>query len=146
MVDGRRGRRFPISRISGWEELNERIDRVGGIRIIHLMSHRTLILALSLTSSVAAAGAERLPVRVTWGYTSKVSPASVVQVRGDDGLRIQELAKTGALDGAVEAAVSVSGTIEQIRTEDIPRMGALVRDAADEMARRLGWTSSGQAN
>lgn len=50
------------------------------------------------------------------------------------------------VSGAVEAAVSVSGTVEQIRTEDIPRMGALVQEAAAEMARRLGWTASAHAN
>lgn len=42
--------------------------------------------------------------------------------------------------GKVEAAVSVSGTVDQIRTEDLPRMGSLVQEAAFEMSRRLGWT------
>jgi hypothetical protein len=36
--------------------------------------------------------------------------------------------------------VSVSGTVEQIRTEDIARMGALLRETAFEMSRRLGWS------
>jgi DNA-binding IclR family transcriptional regulator len=43
--------------------------------------------------------------------------------------------------GAVEAAVSISGTVDQIRPEDVPRMGALVQEAAFELSRRLGWTS-----
>lgn len=46
------------------------------------------------------------------------------------------------LSGEVLAAVSISGTVEQIRTEDLPRMGALVQDAAHEMSRRLGWAAS----
>lgn len=46
--------------------------------------------------------------------------------------------------GEVEAAVSVSGTVQQIRTEDVARMGALVQEAAFEMSRRLGWTASGR--
>lgn len=41
-----------------------------------------------------------------------------------------------------EAAVSVSGTVDQIRTEDIPSMGALVQDVASEMSRRLGWVQA----
>ncbi len=44
------------------------------------------------------------------------------------------------VSGKVEAAVSVSGTVEQIRTEHIPRMGALLQETAFEMSRRLGWT------
>ena len=43
------------------------------------------------------------------------------------------------VSGRVEAAVSVSGTVEQIRSEDIPRMGALLEEAGLEMSRRLGW-------
>lgn len=46
------------------------------------------------------------------------------------------------VSGEVEAAVSVSGTVEQIRTEDVQRVGALVQEAAFEMSRRLGWASS----
>jgi DNA-binding IclR family transcriptional regulator len=46
------------------------------------------------------------------------------------------------VSGEVEAAVSVSGTVEQIRTEDVPHMGALVQEAAFEMSRRLGWVAS----
>lgn len=48
--------------------------------------------------------------------------------------------------GKVEAAVSVSGTVEQIRSEDLPRTGALVQEAAFEMSRRLGWTPSPGVN
>ncbi len=44
--------------------------------------------------------------------------------------------------GKVEAAVSVSGTVEQIRSEDLPRIGALLQEAAFELSRRLGWTPS----
>jgi DNA-binding IclR family transcriptional regulator len=44
------------------------------------------------------------------------------------------------VSGKVEASVSISGTVDQIRSEDIPRMGALVQEAAFEMSRRLGWT------
>ena len=44
------------------------------------------------------------------------------------------------VSGEVEAAVSVSGTAQQIRLEDLPRMGALVQEAAFEMSRRLGWS------
>jgi len=44
------------------------------------------------------------------------------------------------VSGKVEAAVSVSGTAAQIRPEDIPRTGALVQEAAFELARRLGWS------
>jgi len=44
------------------------------------------------------------------------------------------------ISGRVEAAVSVSGTVEQIRLEDIPRMGGRLQEAAFEMSRRLGWT------
>lgn len=44
------------------------------------------------------------------------------------------------ISGKVEAAVSVSGTVEQIRSADIPRMGARLQEAAFEMSRRLGWT------
>jgi DNA-binding IclR family transcriptional regulator len=43
--------------------------------------------------------------------------------------------------GRVEAAVSISGTVDEIRMEDLPRMGGLVQEAAFEMSRRLGWTS-----
>jgi DNA-binding IclR family transcriptional regulator len=46
------------------------------------------------------------------------------------------------VSGKVEAAVSVSGTIEQIRSEDIPRLGAVLQEAAFEMSRRLGWTAA----
>ncbi len=46
------------------------------------------------------------------------------------------------VSGEVEAAVSVSGTVEQIRAEDVARMGALVQEAAFEMSRRLGWAPS----
>lgn len=46
------------------------------------------------------------------------------------------------VSGEVEAAVSVSGTVEQIRTEDVPRIGALVQEAGFEMSRRLGWVAS----
>jgi len=42
--------------------------------------------------------------------------------------------------GKVEAAVSISGTVEQIRSEDLPRIGAVVQEAAFEMSRLLGWT------
>ena len=44
--------------------------------------------------------------------------------------------------GKVEAAVSVSGTVDQIRSEDLPRVGALLQEAAFELSRRLGWTPS----
>jgi len=44
------------------------------------------------------------------------------------------------VSGKVEASVSVSGTVDQIRSEDISRVGALVQEAAFEMSRRLGWT------
>jgi DNA-binding IclR family transcriptional regulator len=39
--------------------------------------------------------------------------------------------------GKVEAAVSISGTTEQIRAEDLPRMGSLIQEAAFELSRRL---------
>jgi DNA-binding IclR family transcriptional regulator len=42
--------------------------------------------------------------------------------------------------GKVEAAVSVSGTVDQILSEDLPRVGAIVQESAFEMSRRLGWT------
>jgi DNA-binding IclR family transcriptional regulator len=48
--------------------------------------------------------------------------------------------------GKVEAAVSISGTVDQIRSEDMPRMGALVQEAAFEMSRRLGWTPAPAVN
>jgi len=44
------------------------------------------------------------------------------------------------VSGKVEAAVSVSGTVEQIPADDIPRLGATLQEAASEMSRRLGWT------
>jgi DNA-binding IclR family transcriptional regulator len=44
------------------------------------------------------------------------------------------------VSGKVEAAVSVSGTSDQIRPEDLGRMGAMVQDTAFEMSRRLGWS------
>jgi DNA-binding IclR family transcriptional regulator len=44
------------------------------------------------------------------------------------------------VSGKVEAAVSVSGTLDQIRAEDLGRTGALVQEAAFEMSRRLGWS------
>ena len=44
------------------------------------------------------------------------------------------------VSGKVEAAVSISGTVDQIRPEDLGRMGALVQEAAFEMSRRLGWS------
>ena len=42
------------------------------------------------------------------------------------------------VSGKVEAAVSVSGTVEQIRPDDIPRIGGLLQEAAFEMSRRRG--------
>lgn len=47
--------------------------------------------------------------------------------------------------GEVEAAISVSATIEQIPSEDVPRMGALVQEIAFEMSRRLGWSAAARA-
>ena len=46
------------------------------------------------------------------------------------------------VSGKVEAAVSVSGTSDQIRPEDFARMGAMLQEAAFEMSRRLGWSSA----
>ncbi|MCC7156680.1 MAG: IclR family transcriptional regulator [Bryobacterales bacterium] len=40
--------------------------------------------------------------------------------------------------GEVAAAVSVAGTVERIRLEDVPRLGALVQETAYELGRRLG--------
>ncbi len=45
------------------------------------------------------------------------------------------------VSGDVEAAVSVSGTVEQIRAEDVSRVGALVQEVAFELSRRLGWSA-----
>ncbi len=42
------------------------------------------------------------------------------------------------ISGNVEAAVSVSGTVLQIRLEDVTRLGTLVQEAAFDMSRRLG--------
>ena len=42
------------------------------------------------------------------------------------------------VSGAVEAAVSISGTVDQIPLGDIARLGSLVQEAAFEMSRRLG--------
>lgn len=42
-----------------------------------------------------------------------------------------------AATGEVSAAVSVSGTIQEVRQEDIPRLGLLIQEAALEMSRRL---------
>ena len=44
------------------------------------------------------------------------------------------------VSGKVEAAISISGTVEQIRWEDIPRFGAMLQESTFEMSRRLGWT------
>jgi len=44
------------------------------------------------------------------------------------------------VSGKVEAAISVSGTVEQITWEDIPRFGAMLQESTFEMSRRLGWT------
>jgi len=44
--------------------------------------------------------------------------------------------------GKVEASVSVSGTVEQIPTEEIPRIGVLLQEAAFEMSRRLSSTAA----
>jgi DNA-binding IclR family transcriptional regulator len=44
------------------------------------------------------------------------------------------------VSGKVEAAVSVSGSVDQIRSEDLARLGALVQEAAFEMSRSLGWS------
>jgi len=43
------------------------------------------------------------------------------------------------VSGKVEAAISISGTVEQISFEAIPRFGAMLQEAAFEMSRRLGW-------
>jgi DNA-binding IclR family transcriptional regulator len=43
------------------------------------------------------------------------------------------------VSGKVEAAISVSGTVEQIRWEDISRFGAMLQESTFEMSRRLGW-------
>ena len=45
------------------------------------------------------------------------------------------------VSGKVEAAVSVSGTVEQITSSDIPRMGALLQETSFEMSHRLGWNA-----
>jgi DNA-binding IclR family transcriptional regulator len=42
------------------------------------------------------------------------------------------------VSGDVEAAVSVSGSVAQIRLEDVTRLGTLVQEAAFDMSRRLG--------
>jgi DNA-binding IclR family transcriptional regulator len=42
------------------------------------------------------------------------------------------------VSGDVEAAVSVSGSVSQIRLEDVTRLGTLVQEAAFDMSRRLG--------
>jgi len=44
------------------------------------------------------------------------------------------------VSGKVEAAISVSGTVEQIRWEDIPRFGTMLQESTFELSRRLGWT------
>lgn len=46
------------------------------------------------------------------------------------------------LDGAVVAAVSVSGPSYRLGEDRIPEVGAAVVAAADEISRRLGWSSS----
>ena len=43
--------------------------------------------------------------------------------------------------GEVAAAISVSGTVQQIRPEDMPRLGTLLQGAAHDMSQRLSATT-----
>jgi IclR family acetate operon transcriptional repressor len=56
------------------------------------------------------------------------------------GIRCVGAAVLG-VSGKVEAAISVSGTDEQIRSEDIPRFGTMLQEVSFEMSQRLGWTA-----
>jgi DNA-binding IclR family transcriptional regulator len=42
--------------------------------------------------------------------------------------------------GEVEAAISISGSVEQISDSNLPRLASLVQEVAFELSLRLGWT------
>ncbi|MFE7939052.1 IclR family transcriptional regulator C-terminal domain-containing protein, partial [Streptomyces griseoincarnatus] len=58
-----------------------------------------------------------------------------------DGVAVAVAAPVRAHDGAVIAAISVSGPVFRMTPDQVPVLGARTAAAADELSRRMGYGS-----
>ncbi|MCL4783789.1 MAG: hypothetical protein KJZ70_12205 [Bryobacterales bacterium] len=63
------------------------------------MKRCAVLLFVSIFAHCWAAGAEKLPVRVTWGHKSSTPESRAVEVVAGSGMTIEGLRRVGAIDG-----------------------------------------------
>ncbi len=105
------------------------------------MSHSATFAMLVFIGACVVARAETIAVRVTWGHNGRPPQAQPVTVKAGGGMRIEELAKTGQLDGGADGLQFVLNAPgpPAARLQNLQIIWADLIAAADaDTARRLG--------